>query len=88
MSDGTAPGAAAASEVLFEDSAESHHAMNWFQQDFGGGAWHTFHNGMTGGFASFVGFTPETGRGIVILTDTARSVDALAIGILTGEVAL
>lgn len=86
--DGTAPGAAAASEVLFEDSAESHHAMNWFQQDFGGGAWHTFHNGMTGGFASFVGFTPETGRGIVILTDTARSVDALAIGILTGEVAL
>lgn len=86
--DGTAPGAAAASEVLFEDSPESHHAMNWFQQDFGDGTRHTLHNGMTGGYAAFAGFTPETGRGIVILTDTARSVDDLARGILTGEVAL
>ena len=85
---GTAPGAAAASEVLFEDGAESRHAMNWFQQDIGDGVWSTFHNGMTGGYAAFAGFVPETGRGIVILTDTARSVDALALEILTGEVAL
>ncbi|ASK65971.1 serine hydrolase [Brachybacterium avium] len=86
--DGSAPGAAAASEILVESSATRRHGMNWFQEDFGDGTWHTFHNGMTGGFAAFVGFTPETGRGIVILTDTARSVDALAVDILTGEVAL
>ncbi|ATG50351.1 serine hydrolase [Brachybacterium vulturis] len=86
--DGSAPGAAAASEILVESSATEHHGMNWFHEDFGDGTWHTFHNGMTGGFAAFVGFTPATGRGIVILTDTARSVDALAVDILTGEVAL
>ena len=85
---GSAPGAAAASEVLFEDGATSRTAMNWFHEDLGGGSWHVFHNGMTGGFASFVGFTPETGRGIVLLTDTARSIDALASDILTGKVAL
>lgn len=85
---GSAPGAAAASQVLFEESASSRTAMNWFQEDFGDGSWHTFHNGMTGGFASFTGFTPETGAGIVILTDTARSVDALALDILTRKVSL
>lgn len=86
--EGSAPGAAAASEILFEDSPDSLHAMNWFHQDFGDGSWHVFHNGMTGGFASFAGFTPQTGAGVVILTNTARSVDSLATGILAGKVAL
>ncbi|MGO1200638.1 MAG: serine hydrolase domain-containing protein [Brachybacterium sp.] len=86
--DGSAPGAAGASEILVESSATERHGMNWFHEDFGDGTWHVHHNGMTGGFAAFVGFTPATGRGIVILTDTARSVDALAVDILTGEVAL
>ncbi|WP_394214813.1 serine hydrolase domain-containing protein [Brachybacterium vulturis] len=86
--DGSAPGAAAASEILVESSATRRHGMNWFHEDFGDGTWHVHHNGMTGGFAAFVGFTPATGRGIVILTDTARSVDALAVDVLTGEVVL
>ena len=86
--DGSAPGAAAASEILVESSATKHHAMNWFHEDFGDGTWHVHHNGMTGGFAAFVGFTPETGRGIAILTDTARSVDALGVDILTGKMPL
>lgn len=86
--DGSAPGAAAASEILVESSATKRHAMNWFHEDFGDGTWHVHHNGMTGGFAAFVGFTPATGRGIAILTDTARSVDALAVDILTGAVSL
>ncbi|WP_422116269.1 serine hydrolase domain-containing protein [Brachybacterium sp. UNK5269] len=86
--DGSAPGAAAASEILVEGSATSHNAMNWFHQDFGDGTWQVFHNGMTGGYASFAGFTPDTGRGIVILTDTARNVDEIGVGVLTGEVAL
>lgn len=86
--DGSAPGAAAASEVLVEGSATSRNAMNWFHQDFGDGTWHVFHNGMTGGYASFAGFTPATGRGIVILTDTARNVDEIGVDVLTGKVAL
>lgn len=88
MLDGSAPGAAAASEVLVEGSATSRNAMNWFHQDFGDGTWHVFHNGMTGGYASFAGFTPATGKGIAILTDTARNVDEIGVGVLTGEVAL
>lgn len=86
--DGSAPGAAAASEVLVEGSATSRNAMNWFHQDFGDGTWQVFHNGMTGGYTSFAGFTPATGRGIVILSDTARNVDEVGVGVLTGEVAL
>ncbi|GAA4521021.1 serine hydrolase [Brachybacterium paraconglomeratum] len=86
--DGSAPGAAAASEVLHRVDQTENIGMNWFQEDFGDGTWHTFHNGMTGGYASFVGFTPETGSGIVLLTDTARSLDALAMDVLTKQVAL
>lgn len=86
--DGSAPGADAATEVLFEGSTTSRNGMNWFHQDVGDGVWVTFHNGQTGGFASFLGFVPETGRGIVLLTDTARSIDTLGVRVLTGEVAL
>lgn len=88
MIDGSAPGAAAATEVLFEESAESSTAMNWFLEDFGSGQPITWHNGMTGGYASFVGWDPSTGRGLALLSDTARSLDELAVGVLTGEVAL
>lgn len=88
MIDGSAPGAAAATEVLVEESATSATAMNWFLQDFGSGQRITWHNGMTGGYASFVGWDPATGRGLALLSDTARSLDELAVGVLTGEVAL
>lgn len=87
--DGSAPGAAAATEVLFSPDDTRRTTMNWFHQDFAGdGTLIAFHNGMTGGFASFVGHNPRTGQGIVILTDTARNVDELGVGILTGKVAL
>lgn len=88
MIDGSAPGAAAATEVLFEESGTSSTAMNWFLEDFGSGQPITWHNGMTGGYASFVGWDPSTGRGLALLSDTARSLDELAVGVLTGEVAL
>lgn len=88
MINGSAPGAAAATEVLFEQSATSATAMNWFLDDVGGGRPITWHNGMTGGYASFVGWDPATGRGLALLSDTARSLDELAVGVLTGEVAL
>lgn len=41
-----------------------------------------WHNGGTGGFASFVGFDTATGRGVVVLSNTALPVDALGAHLL------
>jgi D-alanyl-D-alanine-carboxypeptidase/D-alanyl-D-alanine-endopeptidase len=41
-----------------------------------------FHNGGTGGFRSFVGFVPATHTAVVVLSNSARSVDALGFRIL------
>src|SRR5262245_4995288 len=38
-----------------------------------------WHNGGTGGYASFIGFSPETGIGIVVLSNSAVGVDDLAL---------
>src|SRR5690554_192966 len=42
-----------------------------------------WHNGMTGGYASFMGFLADGSRGVVVLTNILKSVDALAIAVLT-----
>jgi D-alanyl-D-alanine-carboxypeptidase/D-alanyl-D-alanine-endopeptidase len=41
-----------------------------------------FHNGGTGGFRSFAGFVPPTRTAVVVLSNSARSVDALGFRIL------
>ena len=41
-----------------------------------------WHNGMTGGFASFIGFTQDRRRGVVVLTNRAESVDDIGMAIL------
>jgi hypothetical protein len=41
-----------------------------------------WHNGRTGGYASFLGFTANGRRGVVILTDTAVSTDDLGFATL------
>ncbi|WP_436771460.1 serine hydrolase domain-containing protein [Yinghuangia sp. YIM S09857] len=41
-----------------------------------------FHNGRTGGFASFVGFTPARDVAVVALTNSARSLDRTVLGLL------
>lgn len=41
-----------------------------------------WHNGMTGGYASFMGFTADGRRGVVILTNVAQSVDDLGFATL------
>jgi D-alanyl-D-alanine-carboxypeptidase/D-alanyl-D-alanine-endopeptidase len=43
-----------------------------------------FHNGGTGGFRSFVGIVPATHTAVAILSNSARSVDALGFRILEG----
>ena len=53
--------------------------------------WHTtqkdsqtviWHNGATNGFASFVGFDPESNHGVVVLTNTLNIVDEIGFWIL------
>jgi hypothetical protein len=41
-----------------------------------------WHNGGTGGYASFVGFTPETDAAVVVLANSAKSVDSVGVEIL------
>jgi len=41
-----------------------------------------FHNGGTGGFRSFAGFVPDNRTAVAVLSNSARSVDALAMRIL------
>lgn len=54
-------------------------------------AWHlntvrgrpiVWHNGATGGYASFLGFTADGQRGVVVLASTSASVDAIALASL------
>jgi CubicO group peptidase (beta-lactamase class C family) len=74
--DGSAPGAEAAEPRTDFDDADR---IGW--------AWFTtenrspnltWHNGGTGGYRSFLGFDAESGRGIVVLNDSANDVDAAA----------
>ena len=44
-----------------------------------------WHNGATGGYASFIGFDPEAGEGVVILSNSAASVDDLAYRLFTRD---
>lgn len=48
----------------------------------------TWHNGMTGGYASFVGFTTDGKRGVVILTNIQQSVDDLGFATLLADALL
>ncbi len=47
-----------------------------------------WHNGGTGGFRSFVGFSPTQKLGIVILTNSAESVDDIGVHFLDAQVPL
>lgn len=42
----------------------------------------TWHNGQTGGYASFIGFTADGRKGVVVLSSTSRQVDALGVASL------
>ena len=44
-----------------------------------------WHNGRTGGGYAFVGFLPESRRGVVVLTNTSHHGDPFAMGLLRGE---
>lgn len=85
MMDGSNPGARGVQPTATV-RAGSRVGVNWFTTETAAGPV-VWHNGMTGGFASFIGWSPTKKRGVVLLTDTALSVDELALKVLTGEVA-
>ncbi|RBP67140.1 CubicO group peptidase (beta-lactamase class C family) [Brevibacterium sanguinis] len=71
---GTAPGArAAAPREDFDEDDEIGWA--WFTRKAGTDAV-TWHNGGTGGYRSVLGLDSDSGEGIIVLVDTATSVDA------------
>ncbi|SCG75999.1 serine hydrolase domain-containing protein [Micromonospora coxensis] len=72
---GTAPGGAAAT-ARFDDGDDSRIGYAWFTTRHGDRdiVWH---NGATGGFSSYVGFDRVTGRGVVVLGNTDRGVEAI-----------
>jgi CubicO group peptidase (beta-lactamase class C family) len=55
--------------LAWQSSAVGTHPMLW-------------HNGMVGGSASYLGIVPEFEIGVVVLTNTAKSVDAIGVKIL------
>ena len=43
---------------------------------------YAWHSGQTGGYASYAAFTTDGKRGVVVLTNTARTIDALGVSAL------
>jgi len=60
-------------------------------------AWHVFHrfgtdlvwhNGGTGGYRSWIGFAPKTGRGAVVLSNSASEIDDIGLHTVEAKFAL
>lgn len=80
LADGTAPGAEAV-RPRTEYTGGRQIGLFWITSQVRGRTV-TWHNGGTGGFSSFVGFEPETGRGVVVLANTAAGVGRQAVALL------
>ncbi|MEV0002232.1 serine hydrolase [Micromonospora sp. NPDC050980] len=77
---GTAPGADAATP-RFDDEDGRRIGYGWFTSRYGDREI-VWHNGGTGGFRAYVGYERATGRGIVVLSNSAHDVDALGLRLL------
>ena len=56
--------------------------LGWHRLRTPTGNWIVWHNGGTGGYRSFTGYSEKTGEGIVVLANTANSVDDLGFHLL------
>ncbi len=63
------------------DQSDTNIGLAWNIQQLRGQSV-VWHNGMTGGYASYVGFTADGQHGVVILSNTARFVDDIGFAIL------
>lgn len=71
--------------VLRSGLGASRAGLAWITTEVGGRRI-VWHNGGTGGFGSFVGFDPEAGRGVVVLTNSThtRRLDAAGLALVSG----
>lgn len=77
---GTAPGAGSA-KPRFDAGSGERIGLAWFTTPKGSRQI-TWHNGGTSGSRSFAGFDAATGRGVIVLSNTAQDVDAVALRLL------
>lgn len=75
--DGSAPGVAA-TEPILDVGDGSRIGYAWMTS----GENVVWHNGMTGGFASFAAFDRSADRAVVVLSNTAVAVDGLGMGLM------
>ena len=61
--------------------SDIHIGLAWLLQQQQGLSY-AWHSGQTGGYTSYAAFTTDGKRGVVVLTNTARSVDALGLSAL------
>lgn len=78
--DGTAPGCTALEPVI-RAAGPARIGAAWMTVERRGRPL-TWHNGRTGGFASWIGLDRERGAGVVVLSATSRSVDGLGVRLL------
>ncbi|MET7832029.1 serine hydrolase domain-containing protein [Micromonospora sediminicola] len=84
---GTAPGVDAATP-RFDAGGDRRIGYGWFTSRYGDREI-VWHNGGTGGFRAYVGYDRAAGRGVVVLGNTARDLDALGLRLfgVTGDAA-
>ncbi len=70
-----------ASQPRQDLGGDKHIGLAWISDQVQGQRF-VWHNGQTGGYASFAGFTRDGKRGVVVLTNTSASVDALGVASL------
>ncbi|MHB0961917.1 MAG: serine hydrolase [Gemmatimonadaceae bacterium] len=56
--------------------------LAWHRLRTPAGNWIVWHNGGTGGYRTFTGYSEKTGEGIVVLANTANSVDDIGFHLL------
>ncbi|MEU6720315.1 serine hydrolase domain-containing protein [Nonomuraea sp. NPDC046802] len=76
----TAPGADAATP-RWSQNERQRVGYGWFTTRYGAKSI-TWHNGATGGFTSYAAFDRATGRGVVVLSNTDKPVDAVGLRLL------
>ena len=68
---------------LFKEDERISFGMNWIRSRGGKQRPPTiWHNGATGGFCSFLGFTTDGRFGVLVLSNTSADVDPIGVGIL------
>jgi CubicO group peptidase (beta-lactamase class C family) len=71
-------------QVLFKEDEHTAFGMNWIHlQSPKLNQPLIWHNGGTGGFRSFLGFTEDSRFGVLVLSNTSEDVDHLAIALLS-----